>query len=75
MDRFVIKNIIITSLIIGLILGIIAPIPIAGIFALISIMLFASPLVILYLIMDGKLEITSKELRYGAYKKKIKGFL
>ncbi len=68
MDKLVIKNIIFTSLILGLILGILAPIPYIGVFSLFGIMLLTSPVVMLYLIMDGKLEIANAKnsIIYGA---------
>lgn len=59
MNKFIIKNIIILSLIIGLILGVLAPIPVVGMIMLIAVLLLSAPLVLIYLIMDGKLELTS----------------
>ena len=59
MDRFVIKNIIILSLVLGVILGILAPVPYIGMIMLFGLLLFASPLVMVYLIMDSKLDLTT----------------
>lgn len=59
MDKFVIKNIIILSLILGIILGLLAPIPLVGMVMLFVMLLLAAPLVIVYLIMAGKLDITT----------------
>ncbi|MBD5402385.1 hypothetical protein HDR58_06245 [bacterium] len=59
MNRILIKNVIVLSLILGSILGLLAPIPIVGIFMLFGILLLAAPLVMVYLIMDGKLELTT----------------
>lgn len=72
MDKFVIKNLIVVSLIVGLILGLLGSIPYIGVFALFGIMLLAAPISMIYLIMDGKLEISSAKdsIIYGA----ISGF-
>ncbi len=59
MDKTVIKNIIIISLVLGLILGIAAAIPYVGIIGLTGVMLFAAPLTMVYLIMAGKLDLTT----------------
>lgn len=59
MDKVVIKYTVILSLILGLILGLVAPVPIIGTLALFGLLLLAAPLVIVYLIMDGKPEISS----------------
>jgi hypothetical protein len=59
MDRDVIKNIIVVSLILGVFLGILAPIPYVGLFMLIFALLLASPIVILFLIMAGKCDLTT----------------
>lgn len=59
MDKFLIQKIIILSLILGLILGLLAPIPFVGMIMLFSILLLASPIIILYMIMAGELELSS----------------
>ena len=59
MDKFVIKNIIILSLILGMILGLLAPIPYVGTVMLICTLLLAAPCVMVYMIMDGKLDLTT----------------
>ena len=68
MDKFVIKNLIVVSLLLGCIFALFAPIPYVGMLALFGNMLFAAPIVMLYLIMDGKLEINSAKdsIIYGA---------
>ena len=59
MDANIIKNIIILSLILGTILGVIATIPYIGIIGLLALFLLSAPLVIIYLIMDAKLDLTT----------------
>lgn len=59
MNKFVIKNIIILSLILGVILGVLAPVPYIGMVALFGILLLTAPLVMVYMIMDGKLDLTT----------------
>lgn len=59
MDNFLIKNIIVLSLILGVIFGLLAPIPYVGMVMLFGVLLLAAPLVMLYLIMDSKLELTT----------------
>ncbi|MBR1424166.1 hypothetical protein IJ579_01230 [bacterium] len=59
MNKFTLKNIAVVSLIIGFIFGILAAIPFVGIFSLCSVMLLVAPLTIIYLIMDGKLDLTT----------------
>lgn len=59
MNKFVIKNIVILSLILGLILGVLAPVPYVGMAALFAALLLSAPLVMVYLIMDGKLDLTT----------------
>ena len=58
MDKITIKNIIILSLITGLILGLLAPVPIVGMVMLLGVLIFASPLVMVYMIMDSKFDLT-----------------
>lgn len=59
MDKFLIKNIIILSLIFGLIPGTLASVPFLGLLMLIIVVIFSAPIIMLYLIMDGKLELTT----------------
>lgn len=58
MNIFVIKNLIIYSLILGAAFGLLAVIPFLGILILFSLMLLTSPIVMLYLIMAGKYDVT-----------------
>ena len=59
MDRITIKNIVVHSLILGLILGIISAIPYVGIYALFAVIILSAPIVLLYLIMDSKYDFTT----------------
>ncbi len=59
MNKFLLQQIIILSLILGLILGFLAPIPFIGMIMLFTVLLLAAPVVIIYLIMDGKLDLTT----------------
>ncbi|MBR6723448.1 hypothetical protein IKL64_08330 [bacterium] len=59
MDKFVVKNIIIFSLILGVILGLLAPIPYVGTVMLVVALLLSAPIIMFYLIMDNKLELTT----------------
>lgn len=59
MDKFIVKNIVIYSLILGIILGLLAPIPHVGTFILIVTLLLSAPIIMLYMIMDNKLELTT----------------
>ncbi|MBO5385584.1 hypothetical protein J6A64_04640, partial [bacterium] len=59
MDKFVVKNIIVFSLILGVILGLLAPIPYVGTFMLIVALILSAPIIMLYLIMDNRLELTT----------------
>lgn len=59
MNKFVIKNIIILSLLIGVLLGLLAPVPYVGMVMLFVMLLLAAPLVIVYLIMAGKFDLTT----------------
>ncbi len=54
MNKFVVKNIVILSLILGVFLGVLAPIPYVGMIMLFSILLLAAPLVIVYMIMADR---------------------
>ena len=59
MDKFIIKTIVVLSLILGAILGLLAPIPFVGMVMLFTALLLAAPLVVIYLIMDGKFDLTT----------------
>jgi hypothetical protein len=59
MDKFVVKNTIIYSLILGLILGLLAPIPYIGMVTLMTMLLLVAPLVMVYMIMAGQFALTS----------------
>ena len=59
MDKFVVKNIIVFSLILGVILGLLAPIPYVGTVMLIVALLLSAPVIMFYMIMDNKLELTT----------------
>ena len=59
MNKFFIKNIVILSLILGVILGLLAPVPYVGMAALFGALLLAAPVVMVYLIMDSKLDLTT----------------
>lgn len=59
MNKLVVQQIAILSLILGLILGCLGHIPFIGIFMLFALLLLSAPVVIVYLIMDGKLDLTS----------------
>ena len=59
MDKTIIQTILLLSLILGAILGLLAPIPFIGIVMLLTALLLASPLVTVYMIMDGKLDLTT----------------
>ena len=68
MNKTLVKQIIILSLILGVILGILTPIPYVGMVALILILLFAAPAIMVYMIMDGKFDLTSivDSITFGA---------
>ena len=59
MDKQLVKCLIICSLILGIILGVFSVIPYLGTFLLFIVCLFSAPLVMLYLIMDGKYDLTT----------------
>lgn len=59
MNRILVKNISVFSLILGLILGIAAPVPYIGMIMLFGLLLGAAPVVMVYLIMAGGLELTT----------------
>lgn len=59
MNKILVKNIIVLSLIFGLILGLLSPIPYIGLIMLFGILLGGAPAVMVFLIMDGKLDLTT----------------
>lgn len=59
MDKFLVKDLIIYSLIFGLFFGVLSIVPYIGVFMLISILLFCAPVVMIYMIMAGKLDLTT----------------
>lgn len=56
---FVIKNTVVLSLILGLLMGVLAPVPYLGMVVLIVVLLLTAPLVMVYMIMDGKFNLTT----------------
>jgi len=59
MNNTLIQQIIIYSLILGAIFGILVPIPYLGIIILFITLLLSAPIVMVYMIMAGKLELTT----------------
>lgn len=59
MNKDLVIYIFIVSIILGLILGCLAPIPIAGLFMLLFMLFLSAPVVMTFLIMAGKLDLTS----------------
>ena len=59
MNKFILKNLIIFSLIAGLIFGILSIIPYIGVVGMFSLLFLTAPCVIFYLILDGKLDLTT----------------
>ena len=57
MDRFIVKNLVVLSLIAGGILGLFAPIPYLGTVILFTVLFLIAPLVMVYMIMDGKFDV------------------
>ena len=68
MDKSVFKSFVILSLIVGIIFGVLSPVPILGTVVLLALLFLSAPLVIIYLIMDGKfdLETIKDSIIYGA---------
>ena len=77
MDRIIAKNIAILSSLLGLILGVLAPIPYIGAFLLSAVFLLSAPSVMVFLIMDGKLDLTTTQdsIIQGALSGFISGFV
>jgi len=61
MDRIVVKNLIIVSSILGVILGTLGAVPYIGIWLFLIAILLSAPLTMVYLIMDSKLDLTTIE--------------
>ena len=59
MNKVILKNLSLCSLAIGAILGVLAAIPYIGGIALFSVLLLSAPLAILFLIMAGKMDLTT----------------
>ena len=59
MNKFIIQDLIIYSLILGFIFGVLSVIPYIGTFMILGIMLLVAPLVMVYLIMAGKMDLTT----------------
>ena len=61
MDRILAKNIIILSIFFGAILGLLAPVPYIGTIILFAVFLLAALVVMVYLIMDSRLDLTTTQ--------------
>ncbi|MBR1460868.1 hypothetical protein IJ596_04470 [bacterium] len=59
MDKFLVKDLVVYSLIFGILTGVLSVIPYVGMLMLFMILLFTAPVVILYMIMAGKLDLTN----------------
>lgn len=59
MDRITVKNLILFSMLLGIVLGAAGIIPVVGIWMLAVLVLLSAPLVMVYLIMDGKFDLTT----------------
>lgn len=59
MNRLILKDITIYSLVLGFILGLLSVIPYIGTFMLFALLLLVAPLIVLYMIMAGKLDLTT----------------
>ncbi len=59
MDKFLVKDLIIYSLIFGFVVGVLSIVPYIGLWMLFFILLLTAPVVILYMIMAGKLDLTT----------------
>ena len=76
MDRVLAKNIIILSIFLGVILGLLAPVPYLGMIMLMAVFLLSAPAVMIFLIMDGKLDLTTTQdsIIQGALAGFVSGF-
>lgn len=59
MDRVVVKNLIIVSSLLGVMLGVLGAVPYIGIWLFIAAIILSAPLTMVYLIMDSKLDLTT----------------
>ena len=77
MDRVLAKNIIILSIFLGAILGLLAPVPYIGMIVLMAVFLLSAPAVMVFLIMDGKLDLTTTQdsIIQGALAGFVSGFM
>ncbi len=77
MNKIILKNIIILSAILGVILGLLAPVPYLGLVILFVVFLLAAPLVMVFMIMDGKLDLTTTQdsIVQGALSGFVTGFV
>lgn len=68
MDKSVFKSFVILSIIVGIIFGVLSPVPILGTVVLLALLFLSAPLAMIYLIMDGKfdLETIKDSIIYGA---------
>ena len=76
MDRVLAKNIIILSIFLGVILGLLAPVPYLGMIMLMAVFLLSAPAVMIFLIMDAKLDLTTTQdsIIQGALAGFVSGF-
>lgn len=68
MDKSLLKSLTVLSIIVGIIFGILAPVPFLGTIILLAMLFLSAPLVLIYLIMDGKLDLATikDSIIYGA---------
>ena len=59
MDKFLLKDLIVYSLIFGFVFGVLSVVPYIGLWMLCFILLLTAPVVILYMIMAGKADLTT----------------
>ena len=59
MNKTLLQQIVILSLILGAILGVLSPVPYIGQIMLIFLLLFSAPIVMVYMIMAGKFDLTT----------------
>ncbi len=59
MNKVVIKNIIVLSLIFGMVMGLLSPVPYIGLIMLFGLLLGSAPVAMIYMIMDAKLDLTT----------------
>ncbi len=59
MDKFLLKDLIVYSLIFGFVIGVLSIVPYIGIWMLCFVLLLSAPVVVLYMIMAGKSDLTT----------------